>query len=266
MNNAKKQMVILSFILVIILAFAGCSINDTDNNSGKNVQSGENNNGSQGKDVTLGKYNTQGRIVKIDETGIHVQVKDKVEKYSVASDKVNNHYLGEYVGLNKLDGDNYDIFADESYDYKNRFTSTGDAIKRVTGTVGEVKDDIVTAVTEMGDIKLSHQGDFNLEHGSQVMFDYIESPDGNKIISYYDEAAKINVDVKEISRDTSGMMMIFAAASDNKEYDIRVSADTVTNFALSTLKVNDRITVYPDEMTGDVPAVVKAKLIVKDEK
>lgn len=266
MYNIKKIMWILSIILVIITSFVGCTKNDIENNSNNNGQTEENNKQAQGNDVILGKYNTQGRIVKIDETGIHVQVKDKVEKYNVASERASNHFIGEYVGLNKLDGDNYDIFADETYDYKNRFTSTGDAIKRVTGTVGEVKDNMVTAVTEMGDMKISHKGNFNLESGSQVMVDYIELPDGNQMISYYDEAAKINVDVKEISRDTSGMMMIFAVASDNKEYDIRLDSDTITNFALSSLKVDDKIIVYPNEMTGDVPAVVKAKLIAKDEK
>lgn len=266
MYNIKKIMWILSIILVTITSFVGCTKNDIENNSNNNSQTEKNNKQAQGNEVILGKYNTQGRIVKIDKTGIHVQVKDKVEKYNVTSERASNHYIGEYVGLNKLDGDNYDIFADETYDYKNRFTSTGDAIKRVTGTVGDVKDNMVTAVTEMGDMKISHKGNFNLESGSQVMFDYIELPDGNQMISYYDEAAKINVYVKEISRDTSGMMMIFAVASDNKEYDIRLDSDTITNFALSSLKIDDKIIVYPNEMTGDVPAVVKAKLIVKEEK
>jgi len=266
MKKIKKIIVNLNLILLIIVVFVGCTNNGKKNNLSSNEQVKENNNSKQGQDEILGKYNAQGRIVKIDETGIHVEVNDKVEKYNVANERASNHYIGEYVGLNKLDGDNYDIFADESYDYKNRFTRTGVAIKRVTGTVGQVKDNMVTAVTEMGDMKLSHKGDFNLKNGSQVMFDYVELPEENQIISYYDEAAKINVDVKEISRDASGMMMIFAVASDKKEYDIRLDADTVTNFALSTLKVGDRIMVYPDEMTGDIPAIVNAKLIVKDEK
>ncbi len=270
MKNIKKTIIVLIIVLLISIISGGCTNNGDENNGegndlSNNEQTGENNTGSQGKDVILGKYNKQGRIVKIDESRIHVQVNNNVEKFNVASERASNHYIGEYVGLNKLDGDNYDIFADETYDYKNRFTPEGDSIKRVTGTVGEVKDNIVTAVTEMGDMKLSHEGNFNLEHGSQVMFDYIEMPDENQMLSYYDEASKINVNIKEISRDTSGMMMIFAVASDNKEYDIRLDMDTVTNFALSSLNVNDNIIVYPDEMTGNVPAIVNAKLIIMAE-
>lgn len=265
MKKNKSLMILLCVILTLIMILSGCANNNKENTD-LNKENSEGNNGTDGaNDETLGKYNQQGRIVKIDETGIHVQVEDKVERYNVAKEKADKYYVGEYVGLNSLDNDNYDIFADESYDYNNRLTSTGDPIKRITGTVGEVKDDFVTAVTEMGDVKLANNGDFNLESGSQAMFDYVEMPGGNQIVSFYDEASKINVNVKEVSRDTSGMMRIYALAADNKEYDIQVDADTGTNFAHSTLKADDEITVYPEDITGDVPAVVDAKLIVKNE-
>jgi hypothetical protein len=265
MKKKKRLMLALCVILTLSMILSSCANNDKEDNNVSNKNS-EGKNGTDGaNDETLGKYNQQGRIVKIDETGIHVQVEDKVERYNVAKEKADKYYIGEYVGLNALDNDNYDIFPDESYDYNNRLTSTGDPIKRVTGTVGDVKDDFVTAVTEMGDVKLSNNGDFNLESGSQVMFDYVEMPGGNQLVSFYDEASKINVKVKEVSRDTSGMMRIYALAADNKEYDIQVDGDTGTNFAHSTLKADDEIIVYPEDITGDVPAVVDAKLIVKND-
>lgn len=263
MKNRKRLMMFLCVILMLSVILSSCN-----NNKDKNLNNGkpEGNNGTaQGNNETLGKYNQQGRIVKIDEKGIEVQVADKVERYNVAKEKADKYYVGEYVGLNALDNNNYDIFADESYNYNNRLTLTGDPIKRITGTVGEVKDDFVTAVTEMGDVKLANNGDFNLKSGSQAMFDYVEMPGGNQIVSFYDEASKINVMVKEVSRDTSGIMRIYALAADKKEYDIQVDADTITNFAHSTLAVDDEITVYPKNITGDVPAVVDAKLIVKNK-
>jgi hypothetical protein len=264
MYNIKKIIWKLCIVLVINIIFVGCTKNNIENNSNDNGQIKEINTKSQSEDVILEKYNAQGKIVKVNETGIYVQVDNKVEKYNVLNEMATNHYIGEYVGLNKLDGDGYDIFADESYDYKNRFTPTGYAIKRITGTVGYVKDNVVTAVTEMGDMKLLQEGDFNLENGSQAMFDYVELPEGNLMVNYYDEAAKVYVQVKEISRDPSGMMMIFAVATDSKEYDIRIDENTETNFALSSLNVDDEIIVYPAEMTGEVPITVKGKLIVKN--
>jgi len=263
MKNREKPTMVMCIILMVSIILSSCN-----NNEDKNLNNGnpEGTNGTkQENDVILGKYNQQGRIVKIDETGIHVQVEDKVERYNVAKERADKYYIGEYVGLNVLDNGNYDVFADESYDYSNRLTSTGDKIKRVTGTVGEVKDDFVTAVTEMGDVKLANNTDFDLESGSQAMFDYVEMPSGNQMVSFYDEASKINAKVKEVSRDTSGMMRIYALAADNKEYDIQVDSDTVTNFAHSSLVVDDDIIVYPDDITGEIPAAVNAKLIVKNK-
>lgn len=78
----------------------------------------------------------------------------------------------------------------------------------------------------------------------------------------FDEASKLNVKIAEISRDETGTMRIYGVAADNKEYDIAVSAVTVTNFARSTLKVDDEIVVYPENVSGDIPAVVEAKAIL----
>lgn len=79
----------------------------------------------------------------------------------------------------------------------------------------------------------------------------------------FDEASKLNVKVVEISRDETGMMKIYGLAADNKEYSIIAGADTVTNFAHSTLKADDEISVYPENVSGDIPAVVEAKAIYK---
>jgi len=70
--------------------------------------------------------------------------------------------------------------------------------------------------------------------------------------------------VGEISRDETGTMRIYGLADDNKEYDIAAGAETVTNFAHSTLKVDDRISVYPESISDGTPAVVEAKAILKD--
>ncbi len=78
----------------------------------------------------------------------------------------------------------------------------------------------------------------------------------------FDEASKLNVKVVEISRDETGTMRIYGLADDNKEYDIVANAVTVTNFARSTLKADDEITVYPENVSGDIPAVVEAKAIL----
>ena len=261
MKINRNKLIILTFILV--LATEGCTEKENNDQIIEKQDSGNNNTNEQEEP---GKYSIQGRVVKIDENGIHVQSGEKVNVYNVDKERTNGFYIGEYVGLNKLDGDEYDAVLDEYYDYNIRFTSTGESIKRISGTVGEVTENFVSAVTEMGDVKFINPGNFNLKAGDQFMADYVELAGGNQMLSFYDEASKINITVKEIVRDISGMMRIYGLTDDSKEYVIKVGADTITNFAHSALKTEDKILVYPEKISGDVPAAVNAKLIVKSGK
>lgn len=258
MKINKKNIIIIT--IVLILATAGCTKKENNDQIIEKQDSGNSNSNEQ---TVPGKYSKQGRVVKIDENGLHVQTGEKVDVYNVDNERTSSFFIGEYVGLNKLDGDKYDAVLDENYDYNARFTSTGETIKRVSGTVGEVSENFVTAVTEMGDFKFTNPGNFNLKSGDQFMADYVELAGENQMLSFYNEASKINVTVKEIERDTSGMLRIYGLADDNKEYDIKVGADTITNFAHSSMKTEDKILVYPEKISGDVPAVVNAKLILK---
>lgn len=259
MSLKKRLLLILYFTL--LLNIIGCANENGDNNN--NVNDGNTNN--QSINETPGRYSAQGRIVKIDKDGLHVENNDKVDVYSVDQEQINNYYIGEYVGLNKLDGDKYEAVSDEYYDYNSRHTSSGEPIRRISGTVGEITDDYLLAVTEMGDVKLSNLGDIDLKSGDQFIVDYVEKNDENQIISYYNEVSRIHVTVKEISRDTSGMMRLYGIADDKKEYDIFVGLDTITNFAHSSLNTEEEIVVYPNDISGDIPAVVDAKLIILDE-
>lgn len=252
----KINKLILILTLIAAFSLSACA-NDSDDNT-KNQVSEENKNNEKSN-----QFNAQGRIIKIDKEGIHIQNKDKVDVYKVGEEKANKFYAGEYVGINKLNTGDYEVLSDVNYDYNKRFTSEGNEIRRTTGTVKDFSDGRVTAVTESGNLDFVNPDNISLAPDSQVIFDYVEMNGGNQIVSYYDEKSKIVVKVKEISRGTDGTMKVFATAADNKEYDINVGADAVTNFAHSSLKVGDEITVYPETVTGNIPAVVDAKLIVK---
>ena len=80
----------------------------------------------------------------------------------------------------------------------------------------------------------------------------------------YDDDEKLTLKVAEISRDETGTMRIYGLSADNKEYDVAASAETVTNFSHSTLKVDDEISVYPKNVSDNTPAVVEAKAIIKN--
>ena len=184
-----KNKIVLMLICLLLLFMIGCAVNDTPPD--KETES-------------YGKYSSNGRIVKIDNDGFHIQGKDDVELFKVDTEKNNNFFIGEYVRLNSKDGNNYDVALDEKYDYAAAMTAA----------------------------------------------------------DFYDEDSKLDLKVKEISRDETGKMRIYGLADDNKEYDIAAGADTITNFAHSTLKADDHIIVYTEGVSNVIPAVVEAKAIV----
>lgn len=250
---------ILATVTVASLVLASGCTNTNRPNEGQNIQGA--NTERSGQDIPA-RYSAQGKIVKIDKDGLHVQDGENVNLYKVDQARSSNYFLGEYVGLNKLEGDSYDAVSDQYFDYSLRRTSDGNEIKRITATVGDVNDEFISAVTEMGDIKFKNPGNFSLMAGDQFMADYIEGDNLSQMLSFYDESSKISATVREISRDVSGMLRIYAVSND-KEYDIRADADTITNFAHSTLRSGDEIIVYPEDTWIGDPEGIDAKLIVK---
>ena len=188
---------LLLICLLLLIIVTGCTRNENNNNVGNNTNTPDSNT------EPYGKYSTNGKIVKIDEEGFHIQSGENVDVYKVDTGKTSNFYIGEYVRLQSMEGDGYDVVLDEEYNYNSGIT-----------------EDLL------------------------------------------DEAYKLNVKVVEISRDETGAMRIYGLAADNKEYDIVANVDTITNFAHSKLKVDDEILIYPDNVSGDIPAVVETKAIV----
>lgn len=250
----------LNFIMLILIAAVISSCENSPQEPGS--QNAENQEEVIVNESNPSKFTAEGKVIKIDDKGIHVQNQDKVDVYNVDPERTRNIYIGEFVGINKLEGNKFDVVRDENHDYNTRVTSEGKAITRITGTVSEIAKDNIIAATDNGELKLSKARDFDLETGEQFMADYVELAGVNQMLAFYDEASKINVTAKEVSRDTNGTMRIYALSDSNVEYDIMVGADTITNFMHSSLEPDDRIMVYPNNISGDVPALVDAKLIL----
>ncbi|MGD9568267.1 MAG: hypothetical protein AB7V48_08065 [Sedimentibacter sp.] len=255
-----KRLNIILFILIVAL-LSSCEKSPQEP-EGKNIENKKN---LIVNESEPSKFTAQGKIIKIDDNGLHVQDGDKVDVYNVDPQRTKSLYIGEYVGINKLEGEKFDVVLDENHDYNVRVTSEGKEITRINGTVNQINEDSVTVSQGTGEIKLKKARDFDLQVGEQFIADYVELAGSNQMLKFYDEASKINVIVKEISRDTSGTMRIYALSHSNVEYDIMVGADSITNFIHSSLEPEDEIIVYPNNISGDVPALVDAKLILLND-
>ena len=99
-----KLMLLIICLLILVPA---CAPND--NGADDNIPDKE--------EEEYGKYSHNGRIVKVDKGGFHVESDEKVEFFNVDEGARDNFYVGEYVRLNSKDGDIYDVALDEEFDY-----------------------------------------------------------------------------------------------------------------------------------------------------
>lgn len=261
MKNICYKLILLS----LILSFTACTVNSENRN--QNISKSKNNINESIIDVSEPEnYSATGKIIRIGDKCVYIKNSEETKVYAVDNELTDSFFVGEYVNLNQVESNKYNIVSNLHHDYKNRYTIEGTPVKRITGMVGDVSENTVEIITEMGNINVRYEGEFKLKNKAQGMFDYAEIQNDNSLISYFDESSKIHADVKEISKDINGSMRIYAVANDTREFDIQLNADTITDFAPSLLNVGEKIVVYPEKITDNVPAFVNAKLIIKDEK
>ncbi len=244
----KKISITLIVIVMFMFNFTGCSNdNNTDNSSNQTNTSGE---------------EIVGKLIGISNDEIKLSNNGKTTSYKISGDKVKDYYLGETIML-KGNGTDYDVSTYDKFNFDTRQTDEGDIITRTVGSVKEVGDKFITAVTELGDIEIMNPGNFNLPISSNVIFDYVSTKEGNKLISYYDESIKMDLKIKSISRDVDGKMLIVANDINDKEYEVTLNQDVLVNVNHSSLKVGDKIKVYPTSIGDETPPKINASMIIK---
>lgn len=263
----KKIFIIFVVILMFLFSFTGCTTGNTDNNSdgtnnGNNANNGNNNGNTTGNNTNTNGEEVIGRLVGISKDEIKVSTNGKTNTYKISGDKVKDYYLGETVVI-KGNENNYTVSSYDKYNFDARYTEEGDLITRATGTIKDIGDKFITATTELGELTIMNPGNFNLPLNSNVIVDYVTTKEGNKIVSYYDESTRMDLKIKNITRDADGRMVLVVTDANNKEYDLTLNHDVVMNVAHSTLKVGDSIKVYPTSIGDENPPKIKANMVIK---
>lgn len=264
----KKILIIMVVVLMFMFNFTGCTTGTTKNPNGTNTENNTNNgnNTNNNGNTTGNKPNANGevigRLVGISSNEIKVSTEGKTNTYKIPSDKVKDYYLGETVMI-KGSENNYTVSSYDKYNFDARYTEQGDLITRATGTIKDIGDKFITATTELGELSIMNPGNFNLPLNSNVIVDYVSTKEGNKIVSYYDESKKMDLKIKNITRDAEGRMVLVVTDANNKEYDLTLNHDVVMNVAHSTLKVGDSIKVYPTSIGDEKPPKINASMVIK---
>lgn len=210
-------------------------------------------------------YVTIGEIIEFEKDGVHILTGDIAEIFKVDKENLEGFYLGETVGVKEVGDNKFELEAYKQNDFTVRHTSMGDIISTVTGKVKEVNGKKLVISTKDGDIEFEAYDELFYEKGMEVTVDYIEIQQGAEktVLDIYDEASKIELTVKNISRAQNGKMILATEDAKDLKYEVYVLVSTVLNFNHSDLKVDDKIVVYPGEIRESYPAQVDAKMIKK---
>ncbi len=138
-----KSNKLLIICLVSLIIVSGCAENEYNN-------TGDTEKKSESENEPYGKYTTNGKIVKIDNDGFHVQTGENVDVYNVDTGRSSNFFIGEYVVLTPLDGDIFDVAIDEQYDYSGIDRSIVDEAYKLNVKVAEISRDETGAMRIYG--------------------------------------------------------------------------------------------------------------------
>ncbi len=247
-----KKNVLIVCVLLIVIGFTGCTNSNITANAEDKVNSSE----------ETQDYETVGKIIKFSEDRVHVLTGDIASVFKVDREKIKDFYLGETVGVKKVN--EFVLEKYETKDFDVRFTNMGERILEAYGEVKEVNKDKFIITSEGRDLEFESYDNISLEKGSEVLVEYLERENKNILINYYAENSKLKVVINNIKRaENSGVMILDTEDIDGTKYEVYVLAETVLNFNHSEIKKDDEITVYPEVIRESCPAQIDAKMIKK---
>lgn len=248
-----KNIKIVVLVIVFTLLLSSCTKNNTDNQN----EDKDNSNNQEQKEEVVGKlYEINDKEIKI------VTLKGELKNIEIPKDKLDDFFIGEMIKLNPV-GDSYDVSLYKEYNFDKRLDDAGNQIKRVTAKVKDVGEDFINIMTDDGEVSIMNPGNFALPQNSNVIFDYTSSDKGNTLVSYYDEGTKLDLVISDLSRDSSGELVIKGKDDNENEYQVVVKSDVLLNVTASNLKDGDKIFVYPMTVSDDNPKKVESSMILK---
>lgn len=255
----RKIAILIALAILIGGSMIGCtsqtSAVDPDNNS-QNVDNGD--------DCQLSDYETIGEIIKFEENKVHILTGDIASTYEIDEENLKEFYLGETAGVIKDSEGKCQLKKYKIEDFSVKHTTMGELILQATGKIKSVNKDRLIITTEEGDIEVEFSEDALLAVGTEISVEYLERDGKNILIQYYYENSKMDMTVKKISRsENTGVMVLDTEDVDGMKYVVYVLENTDLNFNHSDLKVDDKITVYAEEIRESYPAQADAKRILK---
>lgn len=127
---------------------------------------------------------TSGEIIGISDNTVDVLTGDIVNTFEFTSDKLKNHYVGEFVEILGYEK-NYNI---KHTDYpKEKFDTMGNKIFEITGNVSLVKDKMFVLKSESEEYTFELGDNEKVQEGQTITINYIVLKDSPVILDIINE-------------------------------------------------------------------------------
>ena len=210
--------------------------------------------------------NIVGKIIAFDVNSVHILSGDIPEVFQVSNKNLKDFYLGETVSIKKVDESNYELSPYKNSDFNTRYTTMGDLVSNISGILTEINEDSFVINQGEVDVKIDSGYKIDATIGTYVSIDYMSfanNPENKLFLDIYNKDTCLNLTIKEITRLEDGQMVLLATDHSGREFKINVLGNSTLFFNHSDLKVNDKITVYHDDIVDNSTTIINGKMIQK---
>lgn len=201
----------------------------------------------------FGEYEQIGVIIGFEPGLVELLYNGRLFTYPLASTNQPDFYLGETVGVSRLDNE---LMMDENVyslspiiepDTQTRETTMGETIHQLHGIVETVNKNNFSIQSGDDLIWIETYDNQDLVEGAQMLIDYLNWGDHFMMVHCYNETLRIFFTITEKNRSEEGHLLLAGTTEDQSALTIQLSTSTVINFSYASLNIGDTLAVYPQK-------------------
>lgn len=259
-------------LVTTALLLSGCSDNSSSKGNLAVINNNDQNNSytssviPTNEDDTIININTEnfvtvGEIIEIQSNEVHIITGDVAEIFNVSNDDLKNFYLGQIVSVTEEGENEYSLMPYNNTDFMQNYTSMGQIITRLSGTVISRSDESAVLMTENGELTVNISPTTVLEENAEYEFDIIEFEENDLFLfNAYHMTSKLTLTITDLNRLENGELQVSASDNNNGNYTINTYS-AVKNFNLTDLSIGQELEVYPNSIMESYPVQIIASRI-----
>lgn len=210
-------------------------------------------------------YELIGEIIGFGPGSVDLLYNGKLTTFPLASTETPGFYLGEIVGVTRienefyLDDSVYSLTAIIKPDRTERESAMGETIHEINGVIETVNKNNFSIQTSEGLIWIETYDNQDLIPGAEMKIDYLNWGDHQMMVQCYDESLRFLLAITEKGRSESGNLILTGTNEEGTVLSVQLSTSTVLNFSHANLQLGDTLAVYPREAVTKKTTMIHPK-------